>query len=130
MRPARAGDGHRSRRRCGAAEAARGQAAPAHGDRRGHVERPIELDPTENQLLDKAGGDSAASDVDANVGGAPASAGLDSGGAVGGRRGRAVGRPGSEYEWAPRGETTQDAAWPEAAEAEEVAGEGAEESPS
>ncbi len=98
---------------------------------RGPVERPIELDPTENELLDEAGGDSAASDVDANVGGAPASAGLDSGGAVGVRRGRAVGRPGFEYEWAPRGETTQDVAWPEAAEeAEEVAGEGAEESPS
>jgi hypothetical protein len=68
-------------------------------------EKPIRLGSFESETLDEGGGDSSASDMDANVGGAPASAGLDSGGAVGVRRGLAVGRPGDEYDSAPRGET-------------------------
>lgn len=75
---------------------------------RGPLERPIELDAREPEYLAEAGGDTAAMDSDTNVGGAPATAGLDSGGAVGVRRGRAVGRPGFEYEATRRGETSQD----------------------
>lgn len=75
---------------------------------RGPLEEPIDLDPQDPESLDESGGDSAASDMDANIGGAPATAGLDSGGAVGVRRGRAVGRPGYEYETVERGETTSD----------------------
>ena len=75
---------------------------------RGPVERPIRLDPREGEWLDEAGGDTAGNEWDANVGGAPASAGLDSGGAVGVRRGVAVGRPGFEYDATPRGEVTAD----------------------
>ncbi len=75
---------------------------------RGPVERPIELDPIEQELLDEAGGDTSGNEIDTNVGGAPATAGLDSGGAVGVRRGVSVGRPGFEYDQAPRGEVAPD----------------------
>ena len=71
-------------------------------------EEPIELDPRDPEILDEAGGDSLADDVDSNVGGAFSSAGLDSGGAVGVRRGVAVGRPGFEYDDTPRGGTSPD----------------------
>ena len=75
---------------------------------RGPVEQPIVLDQRDPEYLPEAGGDTASMDSDTNVGGAPASAGLDSGGAVGVRRGRAVGRPGFEYEATRHGETSQD----------------------
>lgn len=71
-------------------------------------EKPIRLGSYGNEYLSEGAGDSSASDMDANVGGASASAGLDSGGAVGVRRGRSVGRPGSEYDTAPQGETGSD----------------------
>lgn len=77
-------------------------------DRGPDAEEPIELDPQDPENLDEAGGDSAAEDVDSNVGGAFASAGLDSGGAVGVRRGVSIGRPGFEYDDSPRGETDSD----------------------
>lgn len=73
-------------------------------------EKPIELDSNDPETLESAGGDSSAWDMDSNVGGAAASAGLDSGGAVGVRRGVSVGRPGYEYEQTQRGETTDDIA--------------------
>lgn len=76
-------------------------------------EEPIELDPNAPQTLESGAGDSSASDMDSNVGGAFASAGLDSGGAVGVRRGVSVGRPGFEYEETRRGETTDDLPDPE-----------------
>jgi hypothetical protein len=68
-------------------------------------EELIELDQHRPEVISEAGGDSLANELDSNIGGAPASAGLDSGGAVGVRRGRAVGRPGAEYDSAPAGET-------------------------
>lgn len=77
-------------------------------------EEPLSLDPVEREVLPEAGGDTFADDVDSNVGGAFASAGLDSGGAVGVRRGFSVGRPGFEYDDAPRGETTMDVSAPNA----------------
>lgn len=77
-------------------------------DRGPEREEPIELDSNAPESLESAGGDSSASDMDANVGGAAATAGLDSGGAVGVRRGVSVGRPGFEYEESLRGETTDD----------------------
>jgi len=67
-------------------------------------ESPINLEQRRPEVLSEAGGDSNANDIDTNVGGAPASAGLDSGGAVGVRRGVAVGRPGFEYDSSPAGE--------------------------
>jgi hypothetical protein len=84
-------------------------------------ELPIELDQNRPEILPEAGGDSSANEMDANIGGAPASAGLDSGGAVGVRRGRAVGRPGSEYDDSPAGETSSDLVLPEDMAADEVA---------
>ncbi len=75
---------------------------------RGPVERPLQLDRRDGEWLDEAGGDTAANEWDANVGGAPASAGLDSGGAVGVRRGVSVGRPGFEYAATPSGEVMAD----------------------
>lgn len=78
-------------------------------DRGPDAEEPIELDPGYYpQSLDSAGGDTSGDDIDSNVGGAFASAGLDSGGAVGVRRGMAVGRPGFEYDDTERGETGSD----------------------
>ncbi len=90
---------------------------------RGPVESLIDLDPQEPEYLPEGGGDTAALDMDTNVGGAPASAGLDSGGAVGVARGLAVGRPGFEYRFAPHGERPGEvdeaaAEEPEEAEAE------------
>jgi hypothetical protein len=76
-------------------------------------ERPIELDQNRPETLPEAGGDTAANELDSNVGGASASAGLDSGGAVGIRRGLAVGKPGAEYDDAPAGETSSDLVLPE-----------------
>lgn len=70
-------------------------------------EEPIELDSNRPETLAEAGGDTAGNEMQ-NVGGAPASAGLDSGGAVGVRRGLSVGRAGDEYESAPFGETSSD----------------------
>jgi hypothetical protein len=75
---------------------------------RGPVERPIELGYTDHEYFEEAGGDTEAMDVDANVGGASATAGLDSGGAVGVTRGPAVGRPGYAYANAPRAEVPSD----------------------
>lgn len=72
------------------------------------AEEPIDLDTVNTEHLAEAGGDTEAVDVDANVGGASATAGLDSGGAVGVRRGPAVGRPGAEYDSIASGETTMD----------------------
>lgn len=68
-------------------------------------EKPIELDPNDPETLEQAAGDSSAQDMDANVGGASATAGLDSGGAVGVRRGLSVGRAGAQYDRSERGET-------------------------
>ncbi len=97
---------------------------------RGPVERLIDLDPNEPEFLPEAGGDTAALDSDTNVGGAPASAGLDSGGAVGVSRGVSVGRPGFEYTNAPHGERTSDvgtaAEEPEQDEEEPESGEARE----
>lgn len=64
---------------------------------RGPVEEPVQLEPLGQEHWWEGGGDTAAEECDANVGGASATAGLDSGGAVGVRLGRAVGRPGYEY---------------------------------
>ena len=75
---------------------------------RGPLERPIHLGRTDHEFYEEAGGDTEAMDVDANVGGASATAGLDSGGAVGVSRGPAVGRPGYAYANAPRGEVASD----------------------
>lgn len=75
---------------------------------RGPVEEPIELDPMDPEYLQEAGGDSAANDMDANRGGASATAGLDSGGAVDVRRGLSVGRAGAEYANVRAGETDND----------------------
>ncbi len=75
---------------------------------RGPVERPIHLGRTDHEYFEEAGGDTEAMDVDANVGGASATAGLDSGGAVGVSRGLSVGRPGYAYANAPRGEVAGD----------------------
>ena len=74
---------------------------------RGPVEEPLDLDPFGTEHWAEAGGDSAASDCDANVGGASATAGRDSGGAVGVRRGRAVGTPGFEYDDVGSGEADE-----------------------
>jgi len=82
-------------------------------------EERIRLDPRYPEVLEEAGGDSAALDLDANVGGAPASAGLDSGGAVGVRRGAIVGRPGAEFDDSPGGEAPVEDPLP--ATSEEVA---------
>ena len=79
---------------------------------RGPLERPIQLDRTEHEFLEDAGGDTEATDLDANVGGASATAGLDSGGAVGVRRGPAVGRPGVGYEASTWGERPGDLVLP------------------
>jgi len=70
----------------------------------------VELDQQRPEALPEAGGDTGGMDIDSNVGGAAASAGLDSGGAVGVRRGLAVGRPGFEYDLGPEeaGETIVD----------------------
>lgn len=94
---------------------------------RGPVEKPIMLDRQDPEYLSEAGGDTAATDIDSNIGGAPASAGLDSGGAVGVRRGRSVGRPGFEYDSTIRGETPGEAgtSTEEAAAAEAVGEAGA-----
>jgi hypothetical protein len=96
----------------------------------GPVESLIELEQTESEYLPEGGGDTAALDSDTNIGGAPSTAGLDSGGAVGVLRGRSVGRPGYEYENRPHGETTSDvgAAAGEAEFEEELGEEGEEES--
>ncbi len=75
---------------------------------RGPVERPVPLGRTDHEFFEEAGGDTEAMDVDANVGGASATAGLDSGGAVGVTRGPSVGRPGYAYANAPRGEVASD----------------------
>jgi hypothetical protein len=75
---------------------------------RGPVERPVHLGRTDHEFLEEAGGDTEAMDVDANVGGASATAGLDSGGAVGVTRGPSVGRPGYAYASAPHGEVAGD----------------------
>ncbi len=75
-------------------------------------EQPVPLDQNRPEVLPEAGGDTFANDVDTNVGGAPATAGLDSGGAVGVRRGLEVGRPGSEYDAAPAGESSSDVVLP------------------
>lgn len=71
-------------------------------------ERPVELDKKRPESLSEAGGDTSGNEMDANVGGASATAGLDSGGAVGVRRGLSVGSAGSEYDEAPSGETDSD----------------------
>lgn len=71
-------------------------------------EEPIELDKRRPENLSEAGGDTAGNEMDTNVGGAPATAGLDSGGAVGVRRGLSVGTEGNEYDSAPQGETDSD----------------------
>lgn len=76
-------------------------------------EEPILLDQLRPEILPEAGGDSGGNDMDANVGGAPATAGLDSGGAVGVRRGLSVGKAGAEYDTAPDGETASDIAEPD-----------------
>jgi len=83
-------------------------------------EEAIGLDQHRPEVLPEAGGDSLANELDANIGGASASAGLDSGGAVGVRRGLAVGRPGAEYESAPAGEVGDDVPEPETDTAEEA----------
>lgn len=75
-------------------------------------EEPIELDKLRPENLSEAGGDTAGNEIDTNVGGAPATAGMDSGGAVGVRRGLAVGREGNEYDLAPQGETDSDVPTP------------------
>lgn len=75
-------------------------------------EEPIELDKKRPQNLSEAGGDTAGNEMDANVGGASATAGQDSGGAVGVRRGLSVGKAGSEYQEAPEGETDSDVETP------------------
>lgn len=77
-------------------------------DRGPEGEYPVPLEKQVPESLAEAGGDTAATDMDANVGGAPATRGLDSGGMVGVRRGRGVGRPGDEYDDAPYGESTSD----------------------
>ena len=74
-------------------------------DRGPDGEQAIELDQYRPETLAEGPGDTAANDIDTNVGGAPATQGLDSGGAVGVRRGREVGRPGFEYDTAPDGQT-------------------------
>lgn len=74
-------------------------------DRGPDGESAIELDQNRPETIAEGPGDSAANDIDTNVGGAPATQGLDSGGAVGVRRGREVGRPGFEYDTAPDGQT-------------------------
>lgn len=90
-------------------------------DRGPDAEEPIELDPGYYpETLDAAGGDTSGEDIDSNVGGAFASAGLDSGGAVGVRRGMSVGRPGFEYEASTRGETGSDVPEEEGATLEDV----------
>jgi hypothetical protein len=77
-------------------------------DRGPDGEQAIELDQNRPETIAEGAGDTAANDIDSNIGGAPASAGLDSGGAVGVRRGREVGRPGFEYDSAKDGETGDD----------------------
>lgn len=89
-------------------------------DRGPDAEEPIELDPRYPESLDSAGGDTSGDDIDSNVGGAFASAGLDSGGAVGVRRGVSVGRPGFEYDDTERGETGSDVTDEEGATLEDV----------
>jgi hypothetical protein len=71
-------------------------------------EEAIELDQNRPETIAEGGGDSAANEIDTNVGGAPATLGQDSGGAVGVRRGREVGRPGFEYDTAPDGMTDEE----------------------
>lgn len=75
---------------------------------RGPNERLIHLDDNDPESLSEGAGDTAGNDLDSNVGGAAASRGLDSGGAVGVRRGRSVGRMGSEFDDAEHGETSSD----------------------
>lgn len=79
----------------------------------------IGLDQARPEILPEAGGDTSANEIDTNVGGASATAGLDSGGAVGVRRGLSVGRPGAEYESAPSGETDSDVPQPSDEDVEE-----------
>ena len=92
-------------------------------DRGPSGEEALSLSDLRPEVLPEAGGDSIANELDANVGGASASAGLDSGGAVGVRRGLAVGRPGAEYDTAPDGETGSDIEVPPEMEASEESAE-------
>jgi hypothetical protein len=88
----------------------------------------IGLDQARPEVLPEAGGDTSANEIDSNVGGAAATAGLDSGGAVGVRRGLSVGRPGAEYEGAPAGETDTDVPQPDEEAVEEGLAPGERES--
>lgn len=96
-------------------------------DRGPRGEEFIGLDQRRPEVLPEAGGDSAANEIDSNVGGAAATVGLDSGGAVGVRRGLAVGRPGAEYDSAPAGETDSDVLQPSDEAIEENLAEGSSE---